>query len=316
MSSFVIGANLPWVRYGGDFGANAWSPAGGLSTRNPDSTLRPHLEELRGLGVTHLRWFVLCDARAGVQFDSEERPLGLDDAFWRDLDAALAVVNDAGMKLLPVLFDFYLCRPKRLVNGVQLGGRRRLLATSPGRAQLLDTVVAPILRRYGREPVVAAWDLINEPEWVTFGTGTWNPFASVSRGAMRRYVRDAAALTHAETRHAVTVGSASATTLPLVEGLGLDFYQPHWYDRFEQDAPLDRPSTSISGILPVVLGEFPTRRSGKTASDVLETVARQGYDGAYFWSVLSDDEFSDFVTARRELGVWASRIAPGAGERA
>ncbi len=24
--SFVLGANLPWVRYGGDFGANAWSP--------------------------------------------------------------------------------------------------------------------------------------------------------------------------------------------------------------------------------------------------------------------------------------------------
>ena len=34
--SFVLGANLPWVRYGGDFGANAWSPGGGLATRPAD----------------------------------------------------------------------------------------------------------------------------------------------------------------------------------------------------------------------------------------------------------------------------------------
>ena len=28
---FLSGANLPWLRYGGDFGANAWSPAGGMA---------------------------------------------------------------------------------------------------------------------------------------------------------------------------------------------------------------------------------------------------------------------------------------------
>ena len=28
--TFVVGANLPWISYGGDFGANAWRPAGGV----------------------------------------------------------------------------------------------------------------------------------------------------------------------------------------------------------------------------------------------------------------------------------------------
>ena len=28
---FQVGANLPWLQYGGDFGANAWSPRGGLA---------------------------------------------------------------------------------------------------------------------------------------------------------------------------------------------------------------------------------------------------------------------------------------------
>jgi hypothetical protein len=67
--SFVLGANLPWIRYGGDFGANAWSPEGGLSTR-PDDRQRALtvLLRLRDLGVTRVRWFFLCDLRAGVRF--------------------------------------------------------------------------------------------------------------------------------------------------------------------------------------------------------------------------------------------------------
>ena len=37
---FVVGANLPWLRYGWDFGANAWSPQGGLASRGRDARAR------------------------------------------------------------------------------------------------------------------------------------------------------------------------------------------------------------------------------------------------------------------------------------
>ena len=86
---------------------------------------------------------------------------------------------------MPVLFDFHLCRPRRVVNGVQTGGRSRLIAHADLRARLLDNIVAPLLANYGHAPEIEAWDLFNEPEWATFGVGTWNPVSSVSRSAMR-----------------------------------------------------------------------------------------------------------------------------------
>ena len=30
---FIVGANLPWIDYGADFGASRWHPEGGLSIR-------------------------------------------------------------------------------------------------------------------------------------------------------------------------------------------------------------------------------------------------------------------------------------------
>jgi len=50
-AGFVVGANLPWLRYGGDFGANAWSPQGGLASRGRDGGLDERLHLLRARGV-------------------------------------------------------------------------------------------------------------------------------------------------------------------------------------------------------------------------------------------------------------------------
>ena len=232
--SFVLGANFPWVRYGGDFGANAWSPRGGLATRPADQH-RVHdvLLRLRQAGVTHLRWFFLCDARAGIRFRADGAPLEVHAETFRDVDVALDLVRRADLSVMPVLFDFHLCRPRRVVNGVQTGGRSRLISHADLRARLLDNIVAPLLANYGHAPEIEAWDLFNEPEWATFGVGTWNPVSSVSKAAMRAFLHEAAARAHDVTRQRVTVGTASALTLSLVRGLGLDFYQPHWYDRFE-----------------------------------------------------------------------------------
>lgn len=292
--SFILGANLPWIRYGGDFGRNAWSPEGGLSTR-PDDRQRALdvLLRLRDLGVTRVRWFFLCDLRAGVRFRDDGRPLELDRSAWNDMDAALAVVRRAGLLLMPVLFDFHLARARRVVNRVQLGGRARLLRQADLRAALVDNVVAPVLAQYGHSPEIEAWDLFNEPEWATFRVGTWNPVSSVSRTAMRAFLRQLAERVHAHTRHGATVGSASAATLWLVQGLSLDFYQPHWYDRFEARSPLGRPVTTLGCDAPVVLGEFPTCNSSRSPAELISTAEQHGFAGAYFWSAMADDMHSD-----------------------
>ena len=305
---FTVGANLPWVRYGGDIGANAWSPAGGLATRPADrQRLDRLLERLAAAGVTALRWFFLCDLRAGVRFDAGGAAAGLQPEAWRDIDAALDSVGRAGMRLMPVLFDFHLCRPRRLLGGVQMGGRSRLLSQPRLRASLLDAVVTPLLARYGRVPEIAAWDLFNEPEWATFGVGTWNPVASVPRRAMRQFLHAAAARVHEQTVHEVTVGSASVLTLGLVRGLGLDFYQPHWYDHFETRAPLSRPVRELGCDRPVVLGEFPTRQSSRSPAELIAAAEQNGYAGAYFWSALAGDQHTHLDEAAAAL---ADRISP------
>ena len=306
--SFALGANLPWIRYGGDFGANSWSPDGGLATR-PDDQRRALdvLLRLRDLGLTRLRWFFLCDLRAGVRFRENGMPIELDRSVWRDVDAALDIVRRAGLLLMPVLFDFHLVRPRRLVNGVQLGGRARLIRLQDFRTALLDNIVSPLLAQYGHAPEIDAWDLFNEPEWATFGVGTWNPISSVSRSTMRTFLRALADRTHAVTRHAATVGTASAQTLSLVQGLTLDFYQPHWYDRFEPRVPLARPTTALGCDRPVILGEFPTCNSARSPAELLATAEQHGFAGAYFWSAMADDEHSHLGQAAAAL---ASRILP------
>ncbi len=296
--SFILGANLPWVRYGGDFGANAWSPQGGLATRPADQQrVLDVLLRLREAGVTRLRWFFLCDGRAGIRFREDGSPLAIQSEAWRDFDVALDLVRRADVSLMPVLFDFHLCRPRRVVNRVQTGGRSRLIGHADLRAHLLDNIVAPLFANYGHSAEIGAWDLFNEPEWATFGVGTWNPVSSVSRSAMRGFLHAAATRAHSVTRQQVTVGTASATTLSLVRGLGLDFYQPHWYDRFEDRAPLGRHTATLDCDAPVVLGEFPTCNSARTPGELLATAEQSGYAGAYFWSALADDGFTHLEQA-------------------
>jgi hypothetical protein len=305
LPEFFVGINLPWLSYGGDFGSNAWSPDGGVACGNARNRLADVFDRLVVQGIRHVRWFMLCDGRAGLRLEDDGRPAGLDEAFFRDADVALEVARTSGVRLLFVLLDFLWFAPGRIVNGVQTGGRRHLVADSLLRTALLDRVIAPILDRYGRDEAVFGWDLVNEPEWATLGVGTINSGQSVSPPAMRSYVAAAAELVHARTIHPATVGSASAQWLPLVCGLGLDFYQTHWYDRHESAAPLAHPVGQMGLDRPVILGEFPTRGSARTPSHILEVARTSGYRGVMAWSMLASDEYSDMAAVEPVLRRWA-----------
>src|SRR5690606_5971033 len=72
---FSVGVNLPWRRYGCDFGTNAWR-IGGL-TGHDAAPIRRALEEAADAGATVVRWFVLCDGRAGIDFTPDGWPVRL-----------------------------------------------------------------------------------------------------------------------------------------------------------------------------------------------------------------------------------------------
>ncbi|HET7697924.1 MAG TPA: hypothetical protein VFK57_19580 [Vicinamibacterales bacterium] len=295
---FVVGVNLPWVGYGTDIGASAWYPDVGLA-RQPASleALDRAFATLAGDGIRVVRVFLLCDLRSGVLFDAHGVPASIDAAVLPDAAALVAAARRHDVGLMPVLFDFHLCAPQQIVDGVQLGGRSHLIAEAGDAAILVDRVVRPIVAAFADEPAIVAWDVMNEPEWCLRG-GLFSRKRAIPFAAMQGFLREAVRCIHDAARQPVTVGSAGTWNLDLVRGLELDFYQVHWYDRFGWDA-LRRPVSELGlDDRPAILGEF----SGRSARlrDVLDAAKQAGYEGALVWSMLAGDEHSAYPPALAE----------------
>ena len=294
-AGFLAGVNLPWLDYGCDFGANGWQPGGGLARPERRERLRPVLARLADDGIRLLRWFWLCDGRAGLRLDRDGEPEGLDAHVMPDVECSLELLAEQGLRVMPVLLSFdWLGRPK-VVNGVQLRGRRDLVRDPSRRAHLVERVFAPLLQRFGGSEVIFAWDLMNEPEWTT---------RRVGRQTMRAFLGELATCAQARASQPVTVGLASLAGLPLVQGLGLDFYQVHWYDSLGRASGPHRPVGPLGLDRPVVLGEFPSRASAFPAGGLLDAARQAGYAGAFAWSVLAEDAVSAGPACAAAVGAW------------
>ena len=244
MGEFVVGANLPWLDYGQDFGASAWQPRGGLARPERRERLRRALGDLAGSGASLVRWWLLGDGRAGLSEDGEGRITGLDDRLLRGRRRGRRGAARGGpARAVRPRWTSSGSPRAGSVNGVRLGGRRDHVRDPSRRARLLERVFAPIAERYGREAAVAGWDLMNEPEWATLGVGTLDPRRSVSRREMRAFLAETAAVFRARATQPLSVGLASARWLSLVDGLDLDQPQVHWYESLDS---LDRPSRGRS----------------------------------------------------------------------
>ncbi len=279
---FLTGANLPWVHYGIDFGANAWRPEGGVAQAEERAHLEAAFAGLAASGVQYVRWFLFCDGRAGIAFSAGGRPLGLDDFVFRDVDAALDIAGRHGIRIMFVLLDFLWCDPASATRGVQMGGRGDVLTDAASRDALLDRVFRPLLERYAEEPAILAWDVVNEPEWIK----------TVEPAELHAWLGDTVALIHSATSHPATVGSAGVRWRDRYVDLNLDFYQVHWYDGLKRQPPLDTPVEELGFDRPVLLGEFPTRGSKRTPGEIVDAARAAGYSGAFYWSVLAKDECS------------------------
>lgn len=313
MDDEALGANLPWLDYGLDFGRSAWRPEGGVAVPERRDRLRRELARLSDAGARLVRLWLLGDGRSGLRLDARGRLEGLDERFLPDLDAALAAVHEAGLRVMLVLVDFLWFAPARVEAGVQLHGRRELVCDSAQRERLFERVFAPIAERCARAPEVASFDLMNEPEWATLGTGTLDPRRAIPRGEMRRFLGGLAAVFKARAPQPLCVGLASARWQGLVDGLPLDFQQHHWYETLDSLAELARPvAARVAGGRAPLLGEFPTRGASVPPERLFEIAGRAGYSGALAWSSLATDHATDgaacLAALRRASG---ERVARG-----
>lgn len=293
-SGFLLGLNYPWRRYGNDFGGNAWGSYG-----VHDAAARAEIEadfaRMSGMGMSTVRWFVFADGRAGIRFDADGMPTGLDENVYRDMDAALELARAYGLRLNLVLLDFHWMRDGTVENGVQLGGHAGVIASERGQTMLVQNVFEPLFRRYGASPEILSWEVMNEPEWAisTFGRVDSKVRSPVSLATFRAFTSKVADAVHRLTCSSVTLGSASMQWVREWKNLGLDYYQVHYYDWMAANSATNLFAASANSLgldRPVLVGEFPasgSRVAGLT--DYADIWYRAGYVGAWAWSMRGGD---------------------------
>jgi hypothetical protein len=329
---FWHGCNYPWSAdgsrsyYGMDFGANVWGSHTGVSRRRVE--IARDFEHMASLGFTVARWFVFCDGRSGIEYDDRGLPSGPDSHLFSDLDAALEIAREAGIRLVLVLLDhrwMFTGIPDVIadpMSGALLQtqlpeGRAQVLDTQVGRAALMQHVVEPLVRRYGitgqRSDLgdqVLAFELMNEPDFVVV---EWERdlSAQVARPltfeVLAGLVSQLSIVVHAQTRALTTMAAARLHNLWAWddESLGLDFVQVHSYPDLnhpERDVDVfGLRAASLGGSKPIVLGEFPgdgprhyprgAAPPPTTLDQYLEFAVASGYAGAWPWSFTGTDAY-------------------------
>jgi len=317
---FLLGLNYPWLNYGTDFGANDWGH-NGLSEPNSRLQLERDFSDLQQRGVRVVRWFLFCDARAGIQINQDGTVKGLDPYVFKDIDVALEIARKHNIMIVFVLFDFSLLQPakptarKVAAPGhmrAQLGGHREFVTNPKVRQTLFDNVVKPVLQRYGNNGAVVAWEVINEPEWV-MPMGSSKDTIPVSD--MQDFVRQAAQLVHENTAQVVTVGGADRRWCSVWKNVGLDFFQFHHYPYMEWYVPYDRPASELGLDKPVLIGEFPTAATKRSLTSYLDLALKNGYAGAFPWSYRAQDKYTGWSSVRDQFSQWVANhkdaITPG-----
>jgi hypothetical protein len=329
-----VGVNYPWFEHSWDFGQ---APPGWRTTREPiwRAQIDLDLQRFMYLGITVVRWFILGDGLTyGSGMDAprvDERhpdqwhfdPPRLSDQFQNDFELLLtrfAAVNanaERPIQLMPVLVDYLFCQPGRYVVPQPFSlepetvpdpdwvkrGRVEAIADPVKCSHFLDRVLEPLLRVARSDPrLIYAWDIINEPEWVTT---RWHPGVRtplpVSDAQMRDFLSDAMA----RIRYAgfkATIGFNRLDTIRTTRILA-DYNQFHHYS--PADAPVPLEAQPFNASTPGIVGEFATSSASDSwqellggsqrIRDRLRTAEARGYPLAIPWSYRQQDRHTQWV---------------------
>jgi hypothetical protein len=323
----LVGVNYPWFDYGWDFGLGPPAWRGSRTTPRWTDTIDGQIARMHEVGLRVVRWFILGDGLTCGRHDEAPRPdpdrpgqwryhahpLGDDVlAHFQELLVRFSAFNasvDAPVRLLPVLVDFLFCEPgqhpmvvsdpadrMRTVNDPSWvkGGRVDAFIDAAKRVRFFDGVLEPLLviSQEHRDSIYA-WELINEPEWITSG---WHPDRRrnhpVDEASMRAFLEEG----KQRIRRAgfkPTIGFARLDTLAQ-SGVTAEINQFHHYPAGSR--PL--PQHVFNPDFPAILGEFatadtdvwPELAANQSVLARLERIAAMGYPLALPWSFRAHDE--------------------------
>jgi hypothetical protein len=297
---FWYGLNYPWLNYGGDFGQAAW-PQGawehaGISAHKSQQQVEKDFAYLRSNGISIVRWFMFADGRASPEFNGDGYVTGLDNYFNADLETALSLACKYDLQIILVLLDFKWMKKTKTIDGVRLGGHTDVIADIDKRRSFFVNALLPVLKRYGQDKRIHAWDVINQPEWaIEEVSGGGSNLVNVPIGVMQSFVRDVVELIHQNAIQKVTVGTARGNWLTHWREMKLDLYQFHHYGEHGAVPPFVS-ATNMKLDKPIILGEFPTKGGEVAPVNYLSQALENGYAGALGWSLNANDEYSGFTS--------------------
>lgn len=311
----LVGVNYPWFDYAWDFGAAppGWRPA---TTPRWYGAITTELQFLATIGVSVVRWFILADGFAygtgsaapqpdtspghGGQWRFHPPTISPDllAHFGELLDRFVAVNRGLArprIQLMPVFIDFKFCEgglyPIATNTDWVKQGRSDAINDATKRRQFLERALRPLLDQCASPParrsMIYAWDIINEPEWVTAGWASGH--RPVTEPAMRAFLDEAKTMIRSAT-FKPTIGFNKLETINRTR-IFADINQFHHYTNGR-----DRlPRHTFSPNYPAILGEFATLTTSDRWPELgtnqrtlqrLRLAASQGYPLAMPWCYL------------------------------
>jgi hypothetical protein len=330
----LVGINYPWIDYGWDFGdpPAAWVNAQYLPAWREQKRKRlvEDFTRFADHGLFAVRWFILPDGtNYGTGKEAPQKkggkwtfdPLPPQHEFHQrlveDFEFALETCEKLRLQFVPSLIDFHWCYYGTVADAasnIVKGGRADIINDPAKREAFFDAVLEPLLEASLRHPqTIYAWELINEPEWVTAEKPLikYRPEENktVPKEHMLEFIREGIGRINGK-RHSngqradsqqafrSTVGFAHYDTLFDWDSaaLGITLHQFHFYA--QNDGKL--PPHIFSAEYPCFIGEFATavqkdwtdlkkKKVSQTVPNRLKWIEEKGYPAAFLWSAQAVD---------------------------
>ncbi len=261
---FALGANLPWLQRGCDFGCGRTRGVRANSER-----LDAIFREMSRRGVRVVRWELFPNDAWQVRRAADGTPTSVHPAVRFDFDEAVKLAARNDVFLLPVV----LPDPDRVpltwfTNGAQ--------------ATALGAALRPLFARYRNHPHVLGWEVVTRAERLQESTQATREQLRAHGSAMIAPLRAAAPT------KLVVIGPSDVTRIDGWVNLGADVYAPqHTTDMPGEACATCRSASDVrlaeGADAPIMIGGFDAA-SDDDASTALGAYVRQGYAGALAWS--------------------------------
>ncbi|MDP4181554.1 MAG: cellulase family glycosylhydrolase [Bacillota bacterium] len=316
-----LGVNYAWETWGNDFSDNGWA--------SHLEVLKSKLDDMKAQGSNAVRWWMFCDSYAAPLFSSSDESglcTGLPPKWIDHMVEITDYAKSKNMKIYWTITSFDVAKNGRAWD------HDSIIDNSTVRKSFIDNCVKPIAQALGNNEGVMGWDVCNEPEWMISKADGGEPNAELetfSLATVRTFVKEVTTCLHTYAKQPVSIGSASMKWIGAQynfwQGLGLDFYDFHWYDwATPYFNPMTKTAASLGLDKPIMIGEMMPDVQGSSLKTnhqtVLEAILKNGYCGYLMWSWTDTSgyncvgktkpDYANFKAAHPELNFIVSSVSP------